>query len=232
MLRAIERVLAPLHQVTISGSSREALAARGDGRPAPRDSRHPHAGARWLRAHGAAQGAASGHRRHPDDRQRRRSGREAAFGPSAAPRSTSSRSRSIVRCCGRWSIAASSCAISATTNRRHVARLEQELAAARAFQQGLLPGRDAVLARRSARLSPDAVVGARRRPVRLRPRPLRPNGAARGRRRRPWRVGGDADRRREVRVPGLGSRRLPSGGRDGPGARRRWAPSASSGSSH
>jgi sigma-B regulation protein RsbU (phosphoserine phosphatase) len=145
MLRAIERVLAPHHQVTISGSSTQALelAARAEPDLAILDIRMPELDGFELMAHLKS--------RHPDidvilmtgsvddqDDKLIRAIRGAAFYYIQKPFDRDVLKTLVDRCVELRQ--------RRDENRRHVLRLEQELAAARAFQQGLLPEPDVVLA--------------------------------------------------------------------------------------
>ena len=108
MVRAVERVLGAAarrrRQPLVAGGARH----RPPVRPGSRHPRREDAGDRRLRADGAAESRAARRRHHRHDRQPRRPRSEADSGdPRAAP-STSSRSRSIARCCRRWSSAVSS----------------------------------------------------------------------------------------------------------------------------
>ena len=93
-------------------------------------------------------------------------------------------------------------------HRQNLKRLETEMAEARAFQQSLLPDREAMVNRRGDLLPIHALFGAGRRPVRLRRGGRRTDRAADRRRVGARRVGGDADRHREERVPRVARRRV------------------------
>ena len=120
-------------------------------------------------------------------------------------------------------------------NRRHLKRLETEMAEARAFQQSLLPDREAVVNRLAicCRYTPCSGLGGDLYDYAA--ASLRTDRLADRRRLGAWRVRGDADRHREERVPGLARRRVRAAcrraaGLDGPGApsarndSSRWSP--------
>jgi phosphoserine phosphatase RsbU/P len=144
MLRAIERVLAPIHHVTVSGSSQEALALAShvDPQVAILDIRMPELDGFELMARLKAQ--------HPgidvilmtgsvDDQDEKliRAIRGAAFYFIQKPFDRDVLRTLVDRCL--------ELRYQREENRRHVLRLEREMEAARAFQQGLLPPQEAVL---------------------------------------------------------------------------------------
>ena len=146
MLRAIERVLAPIHQLSVTGSSREALAlaAAADPQVAILDIRMPELDGFELMARLKSQ--------HPgldvilmtgsvDDQDDKliRAIRGAAFYFIQKPFDRDVLRTLVDRCIELQ--------YQREENRRHVLRLEREMAAARAFQQGLLPPYAAVLNR-------------------------------------------------------------------------------------
>jgi sigma-B regulation protein RsbU (phosphoserine phosphatase) len=160
MLRAIERVLSPHHEVTISGSSTQALelAARVDPDLAILDIRMPELDGFALMAHLKAQ--------HPDidvilmtgsvddqDEKLIRAIRGAAFYYIQKPFDRDVLKTLVDRCVELRH--------RRDENRRHMKRLEQEMAAARAFQQGLLPAPDVVLSgtRIACRQTPSSELG-------------------------------------------------------------------------
>jgi sigma-B regulation protein RsbU (phosphoserine phosphatase) len=160
MLRAIERVLGPHHQVTVSGSSIQALelAARADPDLAILDIRMPGLDGFELMAQLKA--------RHPDidvilmtgsvddqDDKLIRAIRGSAFYFIQKPFDRDVLKTLVDRCVELRH--------RRDENRRHVVRLEQELAAARAFQQGLLPAPDVVLSgtRICCRQTPSSELG-------------------------------------------------------------------------
>ena len=138
MLRAIERVLAPIHQLSVTGSSREALALAStvDPQVAILDIRMPELDGFELMARLKSQ--------HPgldvilmtgsvDDQDDKliRAIRGAAFYFIQKPFDRDVLRTLVDRCIELQ--------YQREENRRHVMRLEREMAAARAFQQGLLP---------------------------------------------------------------------------------------------
>jgi sigma-B regulation protein RsbU (phosphoserine phosphatase) len=138
MLRAIERVLAPIHQLSVTGSSRDALAlaAAVDPQVAILDIRMPELDGFELMARLKSQ--------HPgidvilmtgsvDDQDEKliRAIRGAAFYFIQKPFDRDVLKTLVDRCIELQ--------FQREENRRHVMRLEREMAAARAFQQGLLP---------------------------------------------------------------------------------------------
>lgn len=144
MLRAIERVLAPIHQLSVTGSSREALALASamDPQLAILDIRMPELDGFELMARLKSQ--------HPgidvilmtgsvDDQDDKliRAIRGAAFYFIQKPFDRDVLRTLVDRCVELQ--------YQREENRRHVMRLEREMAGARAFQQGLLPNPAAVL---------------------------------------------------------------------------------------
>jgi phosphoserine phosphatase RsbU/P len=138
MLRAIERVLGPLHELSVSGSSREALtlASVADPQVAILDIRMPELDGFELMARLKSQ--------HPgidvilmtgsvDDQDEKliRAIRGAAFYFIQKPFDRDVLRTLVDRCVELQH--------QREENRRHVMRLEREMAAARAFQQALLP---------------------------------------------------------------------------------------------
>ena len=167
MLRAIERVLGAAHDVTISGSSREALARAAAAPPdlAILDIRMPELDGFELMERLTAL--------HPDidvilmtgsiddqDEKLVRAIRGAAFYFIQKPFDRDVLRTLVDRCVELRR--------RREDNRRYVQRLERELDAARTFQQGPASGRGGGRRRRAHLLSPHALVRARRRPVRLR----------------------------------------------------------------
>ena len=219
MLRAIERVLGTAHHVTACGSSREALrlAATVDPQLAILDIRMPELDgfelmARLKERHSDIDVILMTGSVDDQDEKLIRAIRGTAFYFIQKPFDREVLRTLVDRCVELRH--------QRDENRRHVARLEQELAAARAFQQGLLPPPDIVLSgiTLACRQIPSSELGGDLYDY-VQDRSGR-NGLARGGRRRPRRVGGHADRRRQVGVPGRSCRRLPSVGGDRPRSQR------------